>query len=73
MSLIACREGEWQQAPDGAALCTGTLEIVAETGPFGLPPLTYEEANTLLGAVLLLFATVWGIKRLVFLLQNHLR
>ncbi len=64
MSLIACREGEWQQAPDGAALCTGTLEIVAETGPFGLPPLTYGQANELLGAVLLLWATVWGAKRL---------
>jgi len=64
MELIACAGGEWQQAQDGAALCTGTLEIVAETGPFGLPPLTYGQANELLGAVLLLWATVWGVKRL---------
>lgn len=40
MSLIACRDGEWQQAQNGAALCTGTLEIVSESGPFGLPTLT---------------------------------
>ena len=64
MSLIACTDGEWQQAPDGAALCTGTLEIVTETGPFGLPPLTYGEANANLTAVALLYATVWGAKRL---------
>ena len=64
MSFIACTDGEWQQAPDGAALCTGTLEIVTETGPFGLPPLTYGEANAILTAVALLYATVWGAKRL---------
>ncbi len=73
MTLIACTEGEWQQGPDGAALCTGTLEIVAETGPFGLPPLTYEEANAILGAVALLYATVWGIKQLARLITQTLR
>tara|TARA_Y100001001_G_scaffold97901_1_gene95726 strand:+ start:82 stop:291 length:210 start_codon:yes stop_codon:yes gene_type:complete len=69
MTLIACTDGEWQQAQDGAALCTGTLENVAETGPFGLPPLTYQQANELLGAVLLLWATVWGAKKLFGLVR----
>ncbi len=69
MELIACAGGEWQQAQDGAALCTGTLEIVAETGPFGLPPLTYGQANELLGACLLLWATVWGCKKLFGLIR----
>ena len=64
MSLIACTDGEWQQAPDGAALCTGTLQIVSQGGPFGLPELTYEDANLILGAVLSLYATVWGAKKL---------
>ncbi|PHR67266.1 MAG: hypothetical protein COA55_07730 [Alcanivorax sp.] len=73
MSLIECTDGEWQQAQDGAALCTGTLEVVAGSGPFGLPPLTYEEANAILGAVVLLFATVWGVKTLSRLITQTLR
>ena len=69
MSLIACTDGEWQQAPDGAALCTGTLQIVSPSGPFGLPELTYEDANLILGAVLSLYATVWGAKKLFGLVR----
>lgn len=64
MNQIACTDGEWQQAPDGAPLCTGTLQIVSAGGPFGLPELTYGEANLILGAVLSLYATVWGAKKL---------
>ena len=73
MSLIECTGGEWQQAPDGAALCTGTLQVVTQGGPFGLPPLTYEEANAILGAVALLYATIWGIKQIGRLITQTLR
>lgn len=69
MELIACTTGDWQQAVDGSVICSGTLEIVAETGPFGLPPLTYGQANELLGACLLLWATVWGCKKLFGLIR----
>ena len=69
MKMIACAGGEWQQALDGSAVCTGTLEIVAETGPFGLPPLTYQESNELLAACLLLWGTVWGCKKLFGLIR----
>jgi hypothetical protein len=69
MSSIACADGEWQQAQDGAAVCTGTLYIVTPAGPFGLPELTYEDANLILGAVLMLYATVWGAKKLFGLVR----
>lgn len=63
MSLIAC-DGEWQQGPDGSAICVGTLQNVAGGGPFGLPPMTYGDANDLLGAILLVLVAVFGVRQL---------
>ncbi|MFT0140794.1 hypothetical protein ACEK07_46640 [Alcanivoracaceae bacterium MT1] len=60
MEMIVC-SGQWQQAQDGAVYCLGTLEM-ASVGPFGLPALTYGEANAILGAVAVLYATVWGVR-----------
>ena len=61
MNLVAC-DGTWQHAHTGEVMCSGTLQIVAGGGPFGLPPLTYAEANMLLGAIASLLAIVWGLR-----------
>lgn len=61
MNLVAC-DGTWQQATTGEVLCQGTLQIVVGGGPFGLPPITYAEANMLLGAIAALWAVVWGLR-----------
>ena len=65
MSLISCVDGNWQQdSLTGAISCSGTLEVVAGGGPFGLPPITYEEADAMLLSTILLFAAVWGVRQL---------
>lgn len=69
MEMIVC-SGQWQQAQDGAVYCLGTLEM-ASVGPFGLPALTYGEANAILGAVALLFASVWGVRVLARVIRPH--
>lgn len=61
MNLVAC-DGNWVQTVTDQVLCNGTLQIVVGGGPFGLPPITYAEASTLLGAIALLYATVWGMR-----------
>ena len=68
MKLIACINGEWQQASDGAALCTGTLQNV-DGVPLSLPPLTYEEALYLIGLAFSVFAvaaTFKWLRRFIF-------
>jgi hypothetical protein len=62
MELIACH-GTWQQAPDNTVLCDGTLQIVAGGGPFGLPPMTYSDANMLLLAIGSVFVSVFMIRQ----------
>ena len=62
MELIAC-DGQWQQAHDGAVYCTGMLQIVAGGGPFGLPPITYAQANQLLLAIGGVLAGVFMIRQ----------
>tara|TARA_A100001391_G_scaffold189040_3_gene160137 strand:- start:1503 stop:1712 length:210 start_codon:yes stop_codon:yes gene_type:complete len=69
MEMIVC-SGQWQQAQDGAVYCLGTLEM-ASVGPFGLPALTYGEANAILGAVALLFASVWGVRVLARVIRPY--
>lgn len=69
MEMIVC-SGQWQQAQDGAVYCLGTLEM-ASVGPFGLPVLTYGEANAILGAVALLFASVWGVRVLARVIRPY--
>lgn len=63
MNLVAC-DGAWQHSPSGEVVCSGTLQIVMGGGPFGLPPITYAEANLLLGAIASLWALVWGLRTL---------
>lgn len=58
MKMIAC-DGTWTvDASTSAISCTGTLEIVAGGGPFGLPPITFADANQLLTAIGLLLVSV---------------
>ncbi|MEO1902141.1 MAG: hypothetical protein ABGX87_10345 [Alcanivorax sp.] len=68
MELIACTEGEWQQAADGAAICTGTLQNV-DGVPLTLPPLTYADATLILGlagAAFAVAATFKWLRRFIF-------
>ncbi len=62
MELIAC-DGTWQQAQDNTVLCDGTLQVVVGGGPFGLPPMTYSDANTLLLAIGSVWASVFLIRQ----------
>ncbi|MCQ6263079.1 hypothetical protein MLD55_14150 [Alcanivorax sp. MM125-6] len=62
MELIAC-DGEWQQGPDGSAICAGTLQNVPGGGPFGLPPITYADANLLLAAIGGVWVSVFIIRQ----------
>ncbi|MBQ26080.1 hypothetical protein [Alcanivorax sp.] len=62
MELIAC-DGTWQHAQDGTVLCTGTLQVVVGGGPFGLPPMTYTDANLLLIAIGTVWASVFAIRQ----------
>lgn len=63
MNLVAC-DGTWQHLPTGEVLCSGTLQIVAGGGPFGLPPITYADANMLLGAIGTLWAGIFVFRQL---------
>lgn len=60
MNLAACN-GDWLQAETGAVICDGVLQVVVGGGPFGLPPITYSDANALLAAMAAVLATVWGL------------
>lgn len=51
-NLIAC-DGTWQTAPEGYLLCTGTLQVVPDSG------LTTEEAVQLKDGALGIFAVVF--------------
>ena len=62
MELIAC-DGTWQQAQDNSVLCNGTLQVVAGGGPFGLPPMTYADANMLLAAIGGVWVSVFMIRQ----------
>lgn len=62
MNLIAC-DGTWQQAQDGTVLCSGTLQIVAGGGPFGLPPITMADANALLMAIAGVWVSVFAVRQ----------
>jgi hypothetical protein len=62
MNLVAC-DGSWQQLPSGEAICNGTLQVVMGGGPFGLPPITYAEANILLAAIATLWAGVFCLRQ----------
>jgi hypothetical protein len=62
MELIAC-DGQWQQGPGGEVICAGTLQNVPGGGPFGLPPMTYAEANMLLGSIGILWAAVFCVRQ----------
>lgn len=62
MELIAC-DGTWQHAQDGSVLCAGTLQVVVGGGPFGLPPMTYTDANLLLIAIGTVWASVFAIRQ----------
>lgn len=62
MELIGC-DGSWQQATDGTVICSGTLQIVVGGGPFGLPPMTYADANILLLAIGGVWASVFAIRQ----------
>lgn len=62
MELIAC-DGTWQQAQDTSVLCDGTLQVVVGGGPFGLPPMTYSDANLLLVAIGAVWASVFAIRQ----------
>lgn len=63
MNLAAC-EGTWQQTETGAVLCQGTLQIVVSGGPFGLPPISYTDANLLLTGIGVLWASVFAIRQI---------
>lgn len=63
MNLVAC-DGTWQQLPGGEIVCSGTLQIVVGGGPFGLPPMTYADANALLGVIGTLWASIWVFRQL---------
>lgn len=63
MESIAC-DGQWQQATDGAVICSGTLEIVSVGGAFGLPSLTYDDANEILVASIKVFVVVFIVLQL---------
>ncbi len=68
MKGIAC-DGSWQHRSgslqDGAVICDGTIQIVDGVGGSSmLPPLTYSEANTILAAVLGLWALVFGLRQI---------
>ncbi|MFT0140688.1 hypothetical protein ACEK07_45185 [Alcanivoracaceae bacterium MT1] len=71
MEMIVCN-GQWQQAQDGAVYCLGTLEM-ASVGSFGLPALTYGEANAILGAAVGLYAVVWVFRTLAWFIKSHAR
>ena len=60
---IAC-DGQWQQGMDGAVICSGTLEIVSAGGAFGLPSLTYDDANEILVASIKVFVVVFIVLQL---------
>lgn len=66
MELIAC-DGTWihRNGPlqDGGILCDGTLQVVVGGGPFGLPPMTYADANALLLAIGGVWAAVFMIRQ----------
>jgi len=62
VNLVAC-DGTWQQSPTGEILCNGTLRIVVGGGPFGLPPLTYTDANLMLLAVAGLWCSIWVFRQ----------
>jgi hypothetical protein len=62
MNLVAC-DGTWSQSPTGEILCDGALQIVVGGGPFGLPPITYADANLLLLSIAGLWATVWAFRQ----------
>lgn len=60
MNMIAC-DGVWEIADNTFAIsCSGTLQVVAGGGPFGLPPITYAEANELLTAIAFLLVSVFA-------------
>lgn len=63
MNLAAC-QGQWSQGANGEAICSGTLQIVVGGGPFGLPPITYAEANQLLVAIGVLWGAVFAFRQL---------
>lgn len=68
MNLAACN-GDWLQGANGELLCDGVVQVVVGGGPFGLPPITYSDANALLAAMASVLATVWGLavlKRVLF-------
>lgn len=62
MNLVAC-DGSWLHGSGGELICSGALQVVVGGGPFGLPPITYEEANLLLGAIASLWGSVWLFKQ----------
>lgn len=62
MELIAC-DGQWQQGSNGSVICSGTLQNVPGGGPFGLPPMTYADANMLLIAIGGVWVTVFMIRQ----------
>lgn len=76
MKSVAC-DGTWstvnvtttsfQTKP--VVTCAGTLVNVDGGGPFGLPPITYTEANALLGAIGALLALVWVIRRMASIIK----
>lgn len=66
MNLIAC-DGTWIHQngllENGAVLCDGTLQVVVGGGPFGLPPMTYADANLMLGAIGTLWAAIFVLRQ----------
>jgi hypothetical protein len=62
MNLVAC-DGTWQQSPTGEILCDGVLQVVVGGGPFGLPPISYADANLLLLAIAGLWGSVWAFRQ----------
>lgn len=68
MELVACTNGEWLQASDGAAICSGTLQPVGGV-PLTLPPLTYAEASLFLSLAASAFAVAFTfriLRRFIF-------
>jgi len=63
VNLVAC-SGDWLAGSNGEPICQGMLQIVTDGNLSGFPEITYAQANILLGSVVLLFATVWGLRQL---------
>ena len=65
MALVTCSD-EWLTDSSGYLLCTGQVTEVV-LGPLGLPPLTYEQATTIVGVQVGVWCAVLAVRAVFYL------